>query len=430
MYYEHLVLPSRASFTFTFTLTPQEHELRLEVPHSASIYLTLLSGAAEVFGTVLDLGERVRISGQKIAVFSWAGATVRVEGTPEVVYQSEDTPMAQYLNVHETLEARRTQAKAGGTAGPRAMVVGPTDAGKSTLCKILLNYAVRAGCSATYADLDVGQGAITVPGSIAATPVEAPIDVEEGLPTDAPLVYYCGHVTPSDNPAMYKHAVDRLAAVLDARAERDDGARTAGLVVNSMGWVEDLGYELLLHSINAMRADVVLVVGEERLASQLSSACKDVGRDVAVVKLPKSAGVVTRSREQRAAARKSRVEDYFYGVGKTLAPVSQKAKIDEFQCFRVGGGPKAPASALPIGATSVSDPLKVTQIADLRDVLFTLVAVSHAPTPDVLLSSNVAGFVYIQEVDTAAGTVTYLAPCPGKLPGQYLLAGNFKVYLD
>lgn len=26
--------------------------------------------------------------------------------------------------------------------------------------------------------------------------------------------------------------------------------------------------------------------------------------------------------------------------------------------------------------------------------------------------------------------VTYLAPCPGELPGKYLLAGSFKLYLD
>lgn len=131
-----------------------------------------------------------------------------------------------------------------------------TDVGKSTLCKILLNYAVRAGWAPTFADMDIGQGSITVPGCIAATPgkvpcvessachlcsedatlglpldrlipchlqwvhpqtfrtawllpallawppspppaVEAPIDIEDGLPTEAPLVYYTGTPTPS-----------------------------------------------------------------------------------------------------------------------------------------------------------------------------------------------------------------------------------------
>lgn len=35
-------------------------------------------------------------------------------------------------------------------------VVGPTDAGKSSLCKILVNYAVRMGSVPTLVDLDIG----------------------------------------------------------------------------------------------------------------------------------------------------------------------------------------------------------------------------------------------------------------------------------
>ena len=37
-----------------------------------------------------------------------------------------------------------------------AQLVGPTDAGKSTLVKILLNYAVRMGVSPMLVDLDIG----------------------------------------------------------------------------------------------------------------------------------------------------------------------------------------------------------------------------------------------------------------------------------
>lgn len=406
----------------------QGHELRLEVDWGAAVHLTLRSGEAEIFGTSLELGQKFRISGQKIAIFSWKGCTLDVEGTPEVVYQSEDTPMSQYMNVHDTLDARRTKAKAKKGEGPRTLIVGPTDSGKSTLSKILLNYAVRAGWAPIFADLDIGQGAITVPGCISATPVEAPIDIEEGLPTDAPLVYYYGHLTPSDNSALYKRLVERLAAVLEARAAKDPGARAAGMVINSMGWIEALGYEILVHSIQTLKADVVLVVGQERLFNQLQTELKSSG--VSVVKLSKSGGVVTRTKELRATARKARVEDYFYGPMKELSPASQTAKIDDFKIYRVGGGPKAPSSALPIGSASISDPLKVSVVSNLRDVLFTIVAVSHADSADLLLSVNVAGFIYIQDVDVTSGTLTYLAPCPGPLPGNLMLAGNFKVYLE
>jgi len=37
------------------------------------------------------------------------------------------------------------------------MVVGPTDVGKSTVCRLLLNYAARLGRGPIFVDLDVGQ---------------------------------------------------------------------------------------------------------------------------------------------------------------------------------------------------------------------------------------------------------------------------------
>ena len=45
--------------------------------------------------------------------------------------------------------------------------------------------------------------------------------------------------------------------------------QAAGCVINTMGWVEGLGYDLLLGAIDALKADVVLVVGQERLYNQL-----------------------------------------------------------------------------------------------------------------------------------------------------------------
>ena len=41
------------------------------------------------------------------------------------------------------------------------------------------------------------------------------------------------------------------------------------MVINTMGWVDGLGYDLLLHSMKALKADVVLVIGQDRLHSQL-----------------------------------------------------------------------------------------------------------------------------------------------------------------
>lgn len=71
-----------------------------------------------------------------------------------------------YLNVHAALEQQRVAAEQENTRGPVTMVVGPGDVGKSTLTRILLNYAVRMGRRPIFVDLDVGQGNISIPGTI------------------------------------------------------------------------------------------------------------------------------------------------------------------------------------------------------------------------------------------------------------------------
>ena len=78
----------------------------------------------------------------------------------------------------------------------------------------------------------------------------------------------------------------------------------------------------------------------------------------------------------------------------------------------------------------MADPLRITPVTASLDLMHSMLAVSHAATPDQLLSVNVAGFVLITDVDIVQRTLTYLAPCPGPLPGRYLLAGSLKIFLE
>lgn len=102
-----------------------------------------------------------------------------MQGSVEHAYVAEETTMLPYLNTHLGLEKLRTQAAMEGKRGPRVVVVGPTDVGKSSICRILLNYAVRSGRQPIFADIDVGQGQITLPGAIGAIGMERVFDVEE-----------------------------------------------------------------------------------------------------------------------------------------------------------------------------------------------------------------------------------------------------------
>lgn len=59
----------------------------------------------------------------------------------------------QYLNVHSAIEQMRMKAEERESKGPSVLVVGGCDVGKSTLCRILINYAVRLGHRPIFVDL-------------------------------------------------------------------------------------------------------------------------------------------------------------------------------------------------------------------------------------------------------------------------------------
>lgn len=79
-------------------------------------------------------------------------------------------------------------------------------------------------------------------------------------------------------------------------------------------------------------------------------------------------------------------QEYFYGLANDLSPHSNIANFSDLLVYRIGGGPQAPRSALPIGADPVANPLRVTPVNIDRDLLHMVLAVSYAKEPDQILS--------------------------------------------
>jgi len=167
-------------------LAPNE-EWRFEVDHGSQAVVTLTEGHAEIFGTELVAERRYTFSGVKLAVFTWHGCALEVEGSFSHQYTAHETPMLGVLQFHEELEQRRNAALATLSPGPRVMVVGSDDCGKSTMCRILANYAARRGHGVTYVDLDVGQPLFGPLGTISATAWQQPLDLEQRGEYAAPV---------------------------------------------------------------------------------------------------------------------------------------------------------------------------------------------------------------------------------------------------
>ena len=86
--------------------------------------------------------------------------------------------MHAYANVHLALEKMRVRALSTHRGSPlpgpeqdvdpeppRVLVLGPENSGKTTVCKILTNYAVRAGqgWSPMYVNTDPSEVCVSVP---------------------------------------------------------------------------------------------------------------------------------------------------------------------------------------------------------------------------------------------------------------------------
>ena len=75
-----------------------------------------------------------------------------------------------------------------------------------------------------------------------------------------------------------------------------------------------------------------------------------------------------------------------------------------------------------------TDPIAiaVASVIPSMSLMNAIVAVSHGKTQSDLLTSNIAGFIHVVEVDMNAKRFTFLSPNPGQLPNTNLIVGNVK----
>lgn len=155
--------------------------------------------------------------------------------------------MVEYANVHFALETMRQEAKATGKDGPRVLILGPDNAGKTSLAKILTAYATKVGRQPIVVNLDPSEGMLSVPGTLTATAFRTMIDIEEGwgsspmsgpspIPVKLPLVYFYPMQSPLDaEGSVYRPIVSRLALSVTGRMAEDEDAREAGIIVDTPG---------------------------------------------------------------------------------------------------------------------------------------------------------------------------------------------------
>ncbi|GAA96735.1 uncharacterized protein L969DRAFT_54405 [Mixia osmundae IAM 14324] len=249
---------------------PPLQELRFELEGQDRLLVTLVSGTAEVFGYELAPQVVYPFSDElRGAIFTWHGCTLSLRGKATTEYIAQETTTPLHLNLHLALEQARLQSRPPASffvtaqqdqteqdeelPGPRVMVLGERNAGKSTLIKTLLNWAIRSGNGARQdlnalplaseedqlgpqrgvmlVNLDPSDGAMTVPGTFSIAPVYSCV------PTTTPALSF--GTTYSNGPS--------LPIILQQPSKADQASATEEALIPL-----EVNYNTLAPALNAL----------------------------------------------------------------------------------------------------------------------------------------------------------------------------------
>ena len=170
--------------------------------------------------------------------------------------------MVAYLNLHMLLASQRADAAAhGGRPGPRVLVCGAANSGRTSLVRALAAWAAKTGAQCAVVNGEPREGLLTLPGTLSAAVFASLMDAESesgwgaaptsgpsAVPVKLPLVHHFGREKAEDDVALYKTLVSRLAGGVTARLTADPAVGSAGLLIDAPAVSRD-GVELLAHVV-------------------------------------------------------------------------------------------------------------------------------------------------------------------------------------
>merc|ERR1719401_391038 len=389
--------------------------------------------SAEIFGAEMVPGQDVPLlGGTRTAIYTWHGCRIQITGPTLQEYGAPNVVMRDYLGCAAVLEQRRQRADDLDLPAPRVLVCGSSFSGKSSLCQMLCNYALRQEHTPVFVDLDPRYSSIrqlqSLPACVSAMPVEHSADEEP----QRRIAYFYGHLDWSDNPRRYERVVSHLSRVVSAKMAHStsaEGVRTAssGIVVNAPCQPTP---EILGKIVEMFEIDVIFVLDHEGLHAALSkmyAGCPRVNGvpKVEIVPLPKSGGVVQAQPKRIRFLRALRVRDYFYGVMRDFHPFSVLVDLSELNLVQIETAMLS-ASMLPIGRESQKSVEFIVRpfSGSVQQLENALLAVVRANSMNEVLYAPMCGLVLVTKVEEQA--LQLLCPAPPPLPTQYLLVGDFK----
>lgn len=212
-----------------------------------SAALTLTSGQANILGSQLNESTRIVVQHERqVPVESSGEAEIEIElGENGAIRETDGSTIPKsWLGIVHSLNSMREG---------KAMIIGPADAGKSTLCTYLMNELLNRNIQVQVIDADIGQADIGPPTTIASSTPSSPTPTLSGL--DPQRMFFVGHTTPSFVKSKVFNGINRVLS----------SDRSCLTIINTDGWILDS--EAIIYKsqlISTAKPDIVIGIGPEK----------------------------------------------------------------------------------------------------------------------------------------------------------------------
>lgn len=192
-----------------------------------------------------------------------------------------------------------------------AVLIGASDAGKSTLARFLLKKLVNGSASVCLVDADVGQSSLGLPAVIAAKIFRRPADLERFRP-DA--IFFAGIINPAKNIPQMVYGTGEMAAFCKRGKAGITLVDTTGLI---SGWA---GRALKLGKIHLLKPRHIVAIEKKGELEHILSALKPEDFNFSVHRLKPSGLAHSTGRQRRSSYRQEKFRNYFRGANVVKFP--------------------------------------------------------------------------------------------------------------
>ncbi|KAK6200491.1 protein CLP1 [Scheffersomyces amazonensis] len=457
-------------------------EWRVEVPHRTILKFKVIDGIGEIFGTELPLNVELQVSGVKYAVYAplssgfkleyktLANKSVMTNEDEEISdYISNETQAHQaYINLHLGLQTIRQEIRDYNILnpqdvkkGPRVLIIGNPNSGKTSLAKILSSYANKMDSTPVLVNLNPRDGVFSLPGSISATPISDSLDIESangwGFTTTSgslihnpkqPIVKNYGFSSINENLDLYKYQISKLGVTVLSRLEEDITIRNSGIIIDTPSLtIKDI--TIIENIVSDFEVNIIVVMGNERLLNDLKKKFKHkLDSQLQVIKVPISGGIAEVDDSFIRRSQEETIKEYFNGNYKTrLSPFKTDIDAKDLTIFKgvLSSDIASTLSFLPSADSYAADESDDKDDKDKTDDSLTkyyslltepsssnldnsIMAITQLPQTSNpgkdLLNTSILGYVHISKYEDDKHKMKILLPFPGAFPKNVLISTN------